>query len=86
MVGELVGSNGDAVSLPIPMPAPGPIDPRPAQTDNKPRLDDMNDLMRGMREEWEKREQGEARRVSDAVEQVFDYHNSFNTANKKLLI
>ena len=30
----------------------------------------MNDLMRDTRVEWEKREQGEARRVSDAVEHV----------------
>ena len=34
------------------------------------RLDHMNDLMRDMRVEMEKREKGEARRVSDAVEQV----------------
>ena len=32
--------------------------------------DKMNDLMRDMRVEMEKREQGEARRVSEAVEQV----------------
>ena len=34
------------------------------------RLDHMNDLMRIMRLEMDKREMGEARRVSDAVEQV----------------
>ena len=61
---ELIGSND--VFVPIPMP----IDPRPAQTDKGQRLDHMNDLMRDMRVEMEKREMGEARRVSDVVEQA----------------
>ena len=53
---------------PAQFPTPDPINPD--QTDNKPRLDHMNDIMRDMRVEMEKREMGEARRVSDAVEQV----------------
>ena len=43
------------------------------------RWDHMNDLMRGMRLEMDKREKGEARRVSDAVEQVGKTTFSNNT-------
>ena len=99
-MGELVGNNGDTVS--IPMPPLGPIDPRPVDFDPDHRSQDnlppaqrfvdprpaqkpqdnpvsnqrlidhdkMNDLMRIMRVEMEKREMGEAKRVSDAVEQA----------------
>ena len=65
-----VSRNNFTIDIATPIPAPGPIDPRPAQTDNSQRWDHVNDLMRGMRLEMEKREKGEARRVSDVVEQV----------------
>ena len=54
----------------IPIPSPGPIDPRRDQTDSGQRLDHMNDIMRLMRVEMEKREMAEARRVSESVERV----------------
>ena len=75
------GSDEVSIPVPIPIPAPGPIDPRPDQhlQDNLPpaqrfidhdKTNKMNDVMRDMRVEMEKREQGEARRVSEAVEQA----------------